>query len=179
MSTLASSPSAEAPAHRHMVSRANHMIRTMRATTEDLATEINSVAIHLVRRVRRTDVELGVPPAQLSALSVLVFGGEQTLSSLAAAEQIAAPTMTRIVQGLERRGLVRRRAHPEDGRATVIEATARGRRLMERGRSLRVAQLVAQLDDLTAAERDDLRRGVTLLRRIEQRLRNGQVASNR
>ena len=73
-------------------------------TVDALATEINSVAIHLVRRVRRTDVELGVPPAQLSALSVLVFGGEQTLSALASAEQVAAPTITRIVQGLENLG---------------------------------------------------------------------------
>src|SRR3954451_24209448 len=104
----------------------------MSASTEDLATEINSVAIHLVRRVRRTDAQLGVPPAQLAALSVLVFGGRQTLSSLASAEQVSAPTVTRLVQGLERRGLVRRRPHPDDGRATVIEATAKGRRLMDR-----------------------------------------------
>jgi DNA-binding MarR family transcriptional regulator len=155
------------------------MIASVTAAIEALATEINSVAIHLVRRVRRTDVQLGVPPAQLAALSVLVFGGSQTASSLAASEQVTAPTMTRIVQGLERRGLARRRPHPDDGRASIIVATARGRRLMERGRGLRVAQLERALDGLDRAELDDLRRGIVLLRRIEHQLRTGQVASNR
>ena len=48
----------------------------------DLATELNSVAIHLVRRLRREDEALGVSAARLSALSVLVFGGPRTLGHM-------------------------------------------------------------------------------------------------
>ncbi|MBW3537268.1 MAG: MarR family transcriptional regulator [Actinobacteria bacterium] len=71
------------------------------AQTNQLAQQLNSVAIHLVRRLRRADESLGITPARLSALSVLVFGGPCTLTELAAAEQVAGPTMSRIVAALE------------------------------------------------------------------------------
>src|SRR5215475_2178440 len=63
---------------------------------------LHSAAIHLLRRLRVRDLESGVGPAQLSALSVLVFGGPRSLGELANAEQVRAPTMSRIVNGLER-----------------------------------------------------------------------------
>ena len=44
----------------------------------EVADRLHSAAIHLLRRVRRTDAQTGVPAAQLSALSVLM-GGPRTL----------------------------------------------------------------------------------------------------
>src|SRR5947207_5638448 len=79
------------------------------------ADKLHSAAIHLLRRLRVRDRESGVGPAQLSALSVLVFGGPRSLGELADAEQVRPPTMSRIVSGLERAGLVKREA-TEDGR---------------------------------------------------------------
>jgi DNA-binding MarR family transcriptional regulator len=96
-----------------------------------------------LRHVRREDPATGVPPAQLSALSVLVFGGPRTLGELAAAEQVRPPTMTRIVQGLEAEGLVRRERDADDGRVRRLHVTARGRRVVQRGRERRVANLAA------------------------------------
>jgi DNA-binding MarR family transcriptional regulator len=124
----------------------------------DLATKLNSVSIHLVRRARTADTDLGVPPGQLSALSVLVFGGDRTIAELAEAEQVTSPTMTRIVDGLERAGLADRRPHPQDRRAVLVRASKQGRRVMERGRQRRVDLLTALLerlgdDDLSAVER--------------------------
>jgi len=89
-----------------------------------------------------------VPPAQLSALSVLVFGGPRTLGELAAAEHVRPPTMTRIVQALEAAGLVRRDRDAADARVHRLRATARGRRVMQRGRERRVASLAALLERL-------------------------------
>jgi len=40
--------------------------------------------------VRRVDESLGLGPARLSALSVVVFGGPLPLGDLAAAEQVSA-----------------------------------------------------------------------------------------
>jgi DNA-binding MarR family transcriptional regulator len=112
----------------------------------------HSAAIHALRHVRREDPATGVPPAQLSALSVLVFGGPRTLGELAAAEQVRPPTMTRIVQGLEADGLVRRERDADDGRVHRLHATARGRRVMQRGRERRVENLAALLERLSPAE---------------------------
>jgi DNA-binding MarR family transcriptional regulator len=134
---------------------------------ESLAGELNSVAIHLVRRLRRADQSLGVPPGRLSALSVLVFGGPRRLSALADAEQVAGPTMSKIVAGLERSGLVRREPDPADARAVVLSATPQGRRLMERGRLQRVERLIAELQDLPPADLATLRRAAAILRSLE------------
>lgn len=130
----------------------------MQAEIRELATRLNSVSIHLVRRARTADETLGVPPGQLSALSVLVFGGERTIAELAATEQVKSPTMTRIVDGLERASLAERHRHPDDGRATLVRATKKGRRVMQRGRHQRVellSRLLGQLggDDILAVSR--------------------------
>src|SRR2546425_5928463 len=82
-----------------------------------IADRLHSAAIHLLRRLRLRDSESGVGPAQLSALSVLVFGGPRSLSELAEAEQVKPPTMSRIVAGLERAGLVKRK--PTDDKRRV------------------------------------------------------------
>src|ERR1700724_1673699 len=73
--------------------------------TREVAERLHSAAIHLLRRVRKQDLATGEGPARLSALSVLVFGGPMTLRQLAAAQPVKPPTMTRIVNGLERSGL--------------------------------------------------------------------------
>jgi DNA-binding MarR family transcriptional regulator len=131
----------------------------------DIATRLNSVSIHLVRRSRSADTALGVPPGQLSALSVLVFGGERTIAELADAEQVTSPTMTRIVDGLERSSLAERRQHPRDARATLVRATAKGRRVMERGRRGRVELITALLADLSDEDLDAVTRAIDALAR--------------
>src|SRR5580704_13285205 len=45
----------------------------------EVADQLHSAAIHLLRRLRVHDRETNVGPAQLSALSVLVFGGPKSL----------------------------------------------------------------------------------------------------
>lgn len=117
------------------------------------ASRLHSLAIHLLRRVRIADAEAGLSAARLSALSVLVFGGERTIGELAAAEQVSAPTMTRLVDGLERDGLARRRRGRSDGRVTRVAATAKGRRILEAGRDRRVALVAELLSGLDASER--------------------------
>src|ERR671924_1540998 len=125
----------------------------------------HSAAIHALRHVRRDDPASGIGPAQLSALSVLVFGGPRTLGELAAAEQVRPPTMTRIVQALEEDGLVRRDSDPHDGRVARIRATAKGRRVMQRGRERRIANLAALLSRLTPAEVARVREAAELVER--------------
>jgi len=135
----------------------------------ELASRLHSAAIHLLRRVRKVDVETGLTAARLSALSVLVFGGPTTLGRLARAEQVAAPTMSRLVAALERDGLAKREAHAEDGRAVLLRATVRGRRVLERGRARRVAELETMLAGLSRQERSTLESAVSILERALRR----------
>ena len=133
------------------------------APLSNVAFQLNSVAIHLVRRARTADRSLRVPAGQLSALSVLVFGGDRTIAQLAQAEQVTSPTMTRIVDGLERTGLAKRSPHPDDRRATVVRATSKGRRVMERGRQQRVDLIAALLAPMPKADLAAVERAATAL----------------
>ena len=119
----------------------------------ETADRLHSAAIHLLRRLRVRDRESGVGPAQLSALSVLVLGGgPRLLGELAEAEQVRPPTMSRIVAGLVRAGLVRR-GKTEDGRRIRLEATAKGTRILQEGRQRRVESLAQALSSLPEADR--------------------------
>src|SRR5215212_2155556 len=128
-----------------------------------IASRLNSAAIHLLRRLRREDRALGISAARLSALSVVVFGGPLTLSELAAAEDVTPPTMTRLVGALEAEGLIARASDPGDGRVVRVRATAKGRRVMERGRARRTESLAAQLAALSPDQLDTLEHATAIL----------------
>jgi len=134
-------------------------------TAIDVADQLHSAAIHLLRRLRVRDRESGIGPAQLSALSVLVFGGPRSLGELAGAEQVRPPTMSRIVAGLQRSGLLRRQA-TADGRRVRLEATPKGVSLMWEGRQRRVESLAKAVGELPENERQQLHHALTLLRQI-------------
>jgi len=132
----------------------------------ELADRLHSAAIHLLRRLRREDDASGLPAPQLSALSVIVFGGPITLGALAAAEQVRPPTITKLVATLEDAGLVAREPDPNDGRIVRVRSTARGARLLHEGRQRRVAALAASLAELPAADRAQLARAASVLEKV-------------
>lgn len=134
--------------------------------TRAIADRLHSAAIHLLRRVRKRDTATGEGPARLSALSVLVFGGPMTLGQLARAEQVKPPTMTRIVNGLEKSGLAERHSDPDDARRIRIHATPRGKRLLLRGRQARIAYLAEHLEILTPEELRTLHDAAAILDQV-------------
>lgn len=138
------------------------------------AQQINSGAIHILRALRPVDRRAGLTAARLSALSVLVFGGPRNLGALAAAEDVTSPTMTRVVDGLERDGLVSRRPLSGPGRPVQVSATARGRRLMERAAARRLDAIEAALDRLPAADRRRLQAAAPVLEQLATRLRDAR-----
>ncbi|WP_029922931.1 MarR family winged helix-turn-helix transcriptional regulator [Nevskia soli] len=128
------------------------MLKTTPEPAEAVADRLHSVAIHLLRQLRQEDLSLGLGPTQLSALSVLVFGGPQTIGALARIEQVAAPTISRLVDALVAAGLAARETDAKDRRVVHVSATPAGSSLMQRGRRQRVQRLVRLLEDLDPAE---------------------------
>lgn len=131
-----------------------------------VADVLHSAAIHLLRGVRKEDERTGVGPARLSALSVLVFAGPMRLTALARIEQVKPPTMTKVIAGLEAAGLVRRSVDVEDARAVRLEATARGRKLLQEGRRRRVKRLARALRPLAFGELDVVARAAAIVERV-------------
>jgi DNA-binding MarR family transcriptional regulator len=137
-----------------------------RRETLAVADRLHSAAIHLLRQVRKEDSAAGVGPAQLSALSVLVFGGPKTLGELAAAEQVKPPTMSRIVAGLERNLLIEITRDPEDARRMHIRSSSKGASLLQQARRRRIESLARHLSILAPVELATLNGAVDILRNV-------------
>ena len=136
-----------------------------------IADALHSAAIHLLRRLRVQDLASGIGPAKLSALSVLVFAGRPlSLAELAAAEQVKNPTMSRLIAGMEREGLVSIAASKHDARAMDIRPTKRGARLLLAGKARRVNSLAKALVTLDEPELIQLQQSIDLLRNVIRRL---------
>ncbi|MBS0383767.1 MAG: MarR family transcriptional regulator [Proteobacteria bacterium] len=118
----------------------------------EVADRLHSAAIRLLRRLRVADDETGLSAPKLSALSVLVFAGPQSLKELARAEQVTPPTMSKLVADLETEGLAIKHADHKDKRGVRIEVTAKGRALMEEGRRRRLALWRKKLARLPKAD---------------------------
>ena len=119
----------------------------------EVATKLNSAAIHLLRGLSATDRLSGLTGARLSALSVVVFGGPCTLRELADAEGVTSPTMSRVVDGHVEPGLAHRTQHPDSARKILVTATDEGHALMQAARQRRVDVISAALDELPAGQR--------------------------
>ncbi|MBI3759573.1 MAG: MarR family transcriptional regulator [Deltaproteobacteria bacterium] len=118
------------------------------------------------RLLRRQDDAFGLTAARISALSVLVFHGPMMLGQLASHEQVSAPTMSRMIAALQQIGLVAAVNGREDRRTVEITATFKGKKLLQKARRRRVADLTRRLAGFSDAEIALLDRASTLLERI-------------
>lgn len=111
----------------------------------------------LNRRIRAVHSDLSV--GLVSTLATIVDHEDLRPSDVARIEGVAAPSATRMIADLERRGLVAREADPEDGRAVLLHATPAGAEALARGRRERAERMLALVeaaDGVDAAHFDDL-----------------------
>jgi len=128
-----------------------------------LADRLHSLAIHLLRRVKRSDDEAGLSAPRLSALSVVIYRGPISLTELAKAEGVTAPTMTRLTQALVRSGLVEKSVNQSDNRAVLLRATPAGKHTLDIARAKRLAALEELLEGLDPEDAALVERAVSAL----------------
>jgi DNA-binding MarR family transcriptional regulator len=134
-----------------------------------VADRLHSAAIHLLRTLRLQDEASGIGPARLSALSILVFVGPQSLGELAEMEQVKPPTMSRIVDGLESEDYATRKQDKIDGRSTLVHPTTKGNKLLQDARKRRINDLARRLEKLSEEERQCLMKASGLIKEILSR----------
>jgi len=78
---------------------------------------------------------------------------------------VRPPTMSRIVSGLERTHLVRRKA-TDDKRRMLLEATARGAKILHQGRRRRVQMLVRSLQEFSGDEMREAAAAAEFMRKL-------------
>ena len=141
---------------------------TISTADPTLASELRLAVMRLTRRLRRERVDDSLTTTQVSALASIERSGEISLGELAAVEYVQPPSMTRVVAGLEQLDLVRRAAHPTDGRQVLLEATDAGRRLLAVDRERREAWLYHRLRELSEDDRTTLRSAARIIERLAQ-----------
>src|SRR5262245_54050495 len=141
-----------------------------------VADRLHSAALHLLRRLRHHDEAMGISAARASALSVAVFAGPVTLGRLAEAEQVSAPTITRLVVAMEEEGLLKREPDARDKRVVWIRPTAKGTRLLTEGRRRRVQALAREMATLDHDDVATLLRAAELMQQIGKRTESTPAA---
>ncbi len=131
---------------------------------ETLAEAFWSVA----RQLRETSQDALAPwditPSHFRALRVLKRHGVMRLSDLSEHLHIAARSTTEVVDALESRDLVERRADPSDRRATLVELTEHGTSIVEAIRAARGTEAERVFGRLSQADRAHLARILRKLR---------------
>jgi DNA-binding MarR family transcriptional regulator len=92
--------------------------------------------------------------------------GPLTPRELADHEKVQPPSMTRVLAGLEERGLILRTPHETDGRQHLVSLTADAKALLKEDRRRRDAWLAQRLAELTQEERDVLRAAAPVIERL-------------
>lgn len=102
---------------------------------------------HAAGHFRMLDAELGLSPARFSVLATIRYEGAHRIGDLARREGVAQPTMTKLVAGLERDGLVVRLPDSGDRRGVIVDLTAEGRALVRRARARKIDWIIKVLRD--------------------------------
>lgn len=136
----------------------------------ELASSLRIRVMRLSRNLRR-QAGTGLSASLLSALTTVERKGPMTIGSLADAEQVRPPTMTKVVASLVEQGLVTREPDPLDGRVAWVMATPEGRSLLRRTRRRSDAYLATRLRSLDREELLVLERASRLLERLTEEAR--------
>lgn len=136
-----------------------------RKVTTEITELVFQVTERLRHRLNANAAELDLPPAQAMALATL--RAPAPMRDLAEMMACDASNVTGIVDGLERRGLVRRQPDPADRRVKHLVLTEEGERRRAALRSYG-DELAAEIFDLPGTDQQALR---DLLTRVVGNLR--------
>lgn len=100
----------------------------------------------------------GLSFARLGILAMLLSGGDagMTPSGLADEGGITRATVTGLLDGLEKDGLVERIKHPDDRRVLYVHLTKKGRDLVAAARPTHLKRVASLLGSLTEPELQQL-----------------------
>ncbi len=117
---------------------------------------------------QHADPETGLSQSLLSALATVFRNAPVTIGGLAKLERVQPPSMTRIVDKLEERGLVERVADADDARSLRIRMLPAGEDLLRATRARKTGYLAARLTELTSEEREALANALPALERLAE-----------
>ncbi len=133
-------------------------------TTEDqILASLRRIARSIELHSRRLTEEIGLTGPQLAVLREATRSGPLRIGELARALHLSQPTVTGILDRLEKRGLVERTRPQNDRRTVNVNATLAGQELLDRAPSLLQDRFRRELRKLEDWEQTQM---LALLQRI-------------
>jgi DNA-binding MarR family transcriptional regulator len=136
------------------------------ATAQALAAVLRHLVAGTEADLFREVERLGLSFSQIKCLRVLVDHAPASVGGVSDEIGLSLPAVSRAIEGLVQRGLVRRIEDPEDRRAKRLTLTAKGRKTFAGLLELRLAGIRGFVGSLEADEREALDGG---LKRLMQR----------
>lgn len=136
-----------------------------RVPLPDTAERLRLSIARLARLLRQQD-DSGLGPTVTAALSCVAKHGPLTLGDLAAREQVAPPTITKVAEKMVAAGLVERHADAHDRRVSLVSITALGSARLEDFRNRRRSWLSERLGELDPDALDRLEAAAEVLERL-------------
>lgn len=96
----------------------------------DAAWEQFAAAVRRARSRAEDRPDATLTPAQFRLLAALEDAPSLSVGELAREAGVSSPTATRMIDGLEQCGIVKRAPVPEDRRRTAVRPTAKGRKAL-------------------------------------------------
>jgi len=141
----------------------------MGVSSRECAREVLEVVPLVMRVIRAAMRQASAPTLSVPQFRVLVFiNRREQASPTQVAEHIGLtlPSMTKLLDGLVRRGLVQRHAHPSDRRRQVLRLTPQGDRELRVALASAQSHLASLLDTLPEDKRDTVASAMAILRSI-------------
>ena len=132
---------------------------------QELAQDFREALRHSVYLVRRLDADGELSAAQLSTLKMLL-DDDVRVGEIARNLGVRVPSATEQIIKLERAGLVRREADPDDSRAVRVVLTAQGRDAVGSANQRRNAVMAGILESLTDDDRRALAAALPVIEKI-------------
>ncbi|QDU60482.1 putative HTH-type transcriptional regulator YusO [Planctomycetes bacterium Pan216] len=135
--------------------------------SQELASVVAEFGKSYARWLRDQLEHTGTTPARARLMMVLKCGGAQKMSRIGEQLSVTPRSVTKLVDGLEREGLVAREPSPHDRRATLVHLTESGERVCKESMLANHAAAAELYDELSERERRDFAR---VIRKLQQSL---------
>jgi DNA-binding MarR family transcriptional regulator len=136
------------------------------STDVELAAALRAAMTRMYLRIGSQVPGLGLTVPQTSCLMTLRDFGPLRMGELSEREHVKLPTVTSLVDKLERLELVERQRDPDDRRAVIAALTPKGRALIEEIAHIRNQHLAELLVQLPEEEKAALRAAIPVLQRL-------------
>ena len=123
----------------------------------------------LLAQADESSSKIGLCDSDFRVLQTILHNGSMPVNAIGDAVELTTGSITTAIDRLEARSLAARKPHPGDRRVRLVELTAKGRRLIEKGLLQHAKDMEEAVAVLSADEREKLLKLLSRLGRLPEK----------